>query len=96
MSELNERELKIIVEQVFKNWDDIDEIYGDAKRQIKNLIKIFYAKEISKGRIKKDIPQPDLVKWLQGLNQAATAMKDNYTMKATIQLLEMIANRNEK
>lgn len=61
-----------------------------AYKRIVELIKIFFAKEISSGPIKKDISQPDLVEWLKGINQAATAVKDYYVMKATTQLLEMI------
>lgn len=61
-----------------------------AHLQIRELIKIFFAKEISAGPIKKDISQPDLIEWLQGISQAATAVKDYYVMKATTQLIEMI------
>jgi len=68
--------------------------HGRACAQIEALIKIFYAKEISAGPMKEDIPQPDLVEWLRGLNQAATAMKDHYVMKATTQLIAMM--RKEK
>jgi len=64
-----------------------------AYKQIVDLIKIFYAKEIPTGPIKKDISQSDLIEWLQGINQAATAVKDYYVMKATIQLIEMIGNQ---
>ena len=67
--------------------------HGRACEQIVALIKIFYAKEVSTGPIKKDIPERDLIEWLQGLNQAATAMKDYCVMKATTQLLEIIGNQ---
>lgn len=59
-------------------------------KRIVELIKIFYAKEISSGPIKEDISRPVLAEWLEGINQAATAMKDHYVMKATTQLIGMI------
>lgn len=90
MSKLKEKQLINIIEEVFKNWADIDEKYWQAEKQIKALIKIFYAKEISKGPIKKDISKSDLIEWLQGINQSATAVKDYYVMKATTQLIEII------
>ena len=64
--------------------------FKEAHKQIRELIKIFYAKEISEGPIKKDIPRPDLVQWLQGINQAATAVKAHYDMKVTTQLIVML------
>ena len=86
MSQLNEKEL-------LKELDKAVGFKVAAYKQIRELIKIFFAKEISAGPIKKDISQPDLIKWLQGINQAATAVKDYYVMKATIQLIEMIGNQ---
>ena len=61
-----------------------------AYKQIVELIKIFFAKEVSSGPIKKDISRSVLIEWLQGINQAATAVKDHYVMKATTQLIAMI------
>ena len=59
-------------------------------KRIVELIKIFFAKEISSGPIKKDISRPVLIEWLQGINQAATVVKDHYVMKATTQLIAML------
>ncbi len=59
-------------------------------QRLVELIKIFFAKEVSSGPIKKDITRPVLIEWLQGINQAATAVKDHYVMKATTQLIEII------
>ncbi len=56
-------------------------------KKIVELIKIFFAKEVSSGPIKEDISRPVLIEWLQGINQSATAMKDHYVMKATTQLI---------
>lgn len=64
--------------------------HGRACVRIVELIKIFFAKEISSGPIKEDISRPILAEWLEGINQAATAMKDHYVMKATMQLIGMI------
>jgi len=83
MSKLNEKEL-------LKELDKAVGFKVAAYKQIRELIKIFFAKEISAGPIKKDISQPDLIKWLQGINQAATAVKDYYVMKATTQLIKII------
>lgn len=73
--------------------DEFDKRFYDlnrAEQQIRDLIQIFFAKEISAGPIKKDISRPDLTEWLQGINQAATAVNDYYVMKATTQLIEMM------
>ncbi len=59
-------------------------------KRIVEVIKIFYAKEISSGTIKEEISRQVLTEWLEGINQAATAMKDKYVMKATTQLIAMI------
>ena len=61
-----------------------------AYKRIVELIKIFFAKEISSGPIEEDISRPVLIAWLQGINQAATAVNDDYVMKATTQLIEMM------
>lgn len=61
-------------------------------KQVVELIKIFYAEEISSGPIKKDISRSVLIEWLEGINQAATAVKDHYVMKATMQLIGMVAD----
>jgi len=89
MSKLNEKEL-------LKELDKAVGFKVAAYKQIRELIKIFFAKEISEGPIKKDIPQPDLIEWLQGINQSATAVKDHYVMKATIQLIEMLQQKPEE
>ncbi len=57
-------------------------------KRIVELIKIFFAKEISSGPIKEDITRPVLIKWLEGINQAATSVNDDYVMKATTQLID--------
>ncbi len=59
-------------------------------KRIVELIKIFFAEEISSGPIKEDISRPVLIEWLQGINQAATAVNDHYVMKATTQLIEIL------
>ncbi len=83
MSKLKEKEL-------LKELDKAVGFKVVAYKQIRELIKIFYAKEISSGPIKKEISRPVLIEWLEGINQAATAMKDEYVMKATTQLIEII------
>lgn len=83
MSKLNEKEL-------LKELDKAVGFKVAAYKQIRELIKIFFAKEISAGPIKKDISRPDLVQWLQGINQAATAVKDYYVIKATTQLIVVL------
>ena len=62
-----------------------------AYKRIVELIKIFFAKEVSSGPIKEDISRPVLTEWLEGINQAATAVKDHYVMKATTQLIAMLS-----
>ncbi len=57
-------------------------------QRIVELIKIFFAEEISSGPIKEDISRPVLIEWLQGINQAATSVHDDYVMKATAQLID--------
>ncbi len=102
MSKLNQEELLKLLGMAVQNAIEYFVINKDkefiakipklqqAHLQIRELIKILFAKEISAGPIKKDISQPDLIEWLQGINQAATAVKDYYVMKATTQLIEMI------
>ena len=63
-----------------------DRIY----KRIVELIKIFFAKEISSGPIKEDISQVVLIKWLEGINETATSVNDDYVMKATMQLIAML------
>ncbi len=60
--------------------------------RLKVVIKIFFAKEISSGPIKEEISRRVLIEWLQGINQAATAVEDHYVMKATMQLIGMVAD----
>jgi len=97
MSKLEEKELlKTLLfwkEMLIKQKDVWAEHDEQAYKQIVYLIKILFAKEISEGPIKKDISQPELIGWLQGINQAATAVKDYYVMKATTQLIEMAAKK---
>ena len=76
----------------YTQWKDNDE---RAYKRIVELIKIFFAKEISSGPIKKDISRPVLIAWLQGINQAAAAVNDDYVMKATTQLIEILQEAEE-
>lgn len=96
MSKLKEKDLLEWLEQAHKYFtfeppEKDDRIY----KRIVEFIKIFYAKEISSGPIEEDISRPVLIAWLQGINQAATSVNDDYVMKATTQLIEMIQKKPE-